>query len=417
MRPVGLYGGERSKLVIVTHEYPPFAGGIATYCRELAAAAAARGIPTEIIAPHYDEGDDDVDGTVPVRRLLSHHRLSPLAVASTLSALRRRAGTAFLHAADIRSTILVYLATRGTAHPAYAATVHGSDASKLDGGSIGVRLARRAYAGAATVFANSEATKGIFQRNMPAAVAVRTTYLGLNADWLRPAEPAFRSPSLNDFTASGTIVSTVGRVEPRKGQLNAIRALALLRTAGSDDVRYVVAGPIVDADYAAQLVDAANALEVPMLLAGKLDQADVRRIYAISRCHVLPAIVDHGRIEGFGLSLLEAAAQGCPSVASRLGGIPEALVDGVTGILCAEGDIADLSRAIAAITDDPALRARLAAHAVANAQSFTWDRCARDSYGDIFGVHWHEEVDARSDHERDERQRLARLEETVDQAG
>jgi phosphatidylinositol alpha-1,6-mannosyltransferase len=311
--------------------------------------------------------------------------------------------------------MLVYLATRGMAHSKYVATVHGSDAGKLGSRSVGAALARRAYVGATKVFANSQATKEIFQRNMADSVEVQVTYLGLNREWMRRPEASFRSSQLAAFVAAGTVISTVGRVEPRKGQLNAIRALSLLRAAGHDELRYVIAGPIIDDSYVGQLVDAANALKVPTLIAGKIDREDVRRLYAVSRCHVLAAVNDNGRIEGFGLSLLEAAAQGCASVASRIGGIPEAVIDGTTGLLCAEGDITTLTDALRAIVERPVLRMRLSAQAIAHAQSFTWDRCARDSYSGIFCTDWQQDVDPRSSHQRYERQRLAGLEQTIDQ--
>jgi L-malate glycosyltransferase len=58
--------------------------------------------------------------------------------------------------------------------------------------------------------------------------------------------------------------------------------------------------------------------------------------------------------ESFCLSILEAMCFGCPSVATRVGGIPEVVEEGVTGVLVAPGDAAALARAVENLIADPA---------------------------------------------------------------
>ncbi len=67
--------------------------------------------------------------------------------------------------------------------------------------------------------------------------------------------------------------------------------------------------------------------------------------------------------ESFCLSILEAMAFGCPSVATRVGGIPEVVADGETGVLVPLGDNAGLARAIDELVANPARRAALGAAA------------------------------------------------------
>jgi glycosyltransferase involved in cell wall biosynthesis len=87
------------------------------------------------------------------------------------------------------------------------------------------------------------------------------------------------------------------------------------------------------------------------------------------------------RVEGFGQAFLEAGAQRVPSVASRIGGIPEAVIDGVTGLLVDALDAAGLADAIARLLADPALAARLGAAAELRARQMSFDRCMRLTYG------------------------------------
>ena len=76
---------------------------------------------------------------------------------------------------------------------------------------------------------------------------------------------------------------------------------------------------------------------------------------AVSDIFILPSVVR----ESFGIVLLEAMAAQKPVIASRLGGIPEIVDDGVTGILVTPGDEKELSRAIASLLADPLLRNKM----------------------------------------------------------
>ena len=64
-------------------------------------------------------------------------------------------------------------------------------------------------------------------------------------------------------------------------------------------------------------------------------------------------------MEGLGVSLLQASAARVPIIASRAGGMPEAVRDGINGLLIAPGDIAALAAAMNRLLDDAALRTRM----------------------------------------------------------
>jgi glycosyltransferase involved in cell wall biosynthesis len=63
--------------------------------------------------------------------------------------------------------------------------------------------------------------------------------------------------------------------------------------------------------------------------------------------------------ESFCLSILEGMCFGCPSVATRVGGIPEVVDDGVSGLLVAPRDVDGLARAVERLIGDPAARAAM----------------------------------------------------------
>ena len=81
--------------------------------------------------------------------------------------------------------------------------------------------------------------------------------------------------------------------------------------------------------------------------------------------------------EGWGISNLEAAACGTPTVASDSPGLRDSVLDGRTGFLVPHGDVAALAERLAALLGDLSLSLRLGGQARAFAEDFTWDDAAR----------------------------------------
>ena len=81
--------------------------------------------------------------------------------------------------------------------------------------------------------------------------------------------------------------------------------------------------------------------------------------------------------EGWCLTVMEAATCGTPSAALRVGGLPESIVDGETGLLADDGP--GLTAAVQRLVADDDLRSRMGASARSRAHGFTWERTARES--------------------------------------
>ena len=112
-----------------------------------------------------------------------------------------------------------------------------------------------------------------------------------------------------------------------------------------------------------------------IIFTGKLSPEDLANEYRTANVFTLPAIVDSkGDTEGLGVVLIEAMELGLPIVASNVGGIPDVVIDGESGILVPEKDPVALADAFKRLEADPALIEKLLAGARKRIdECFTWD--------------------------------------------
>ena len=141
---------------------------------------------------------------------------------------------------------------------------------------------------------------------------------------------------------------TVGRLQAPKDAITLVRALAAVHGSPFETV---VVGDGPDRPAVEEEVRRLG-LERAVELVGERD--DVPELLATADLFVLSS-----RSEGLPLSILEAMAAGLPVVASRVGGIPEVVVDGETGLLVPPGDPQRLADAVERLLADPSLRRRL----------------------------------------------------------
>jgi len=107
----------------------------------------------------------------------------------------------------------------------------------------------------------------------------------------------------------------------------------------------------------------------------KVPDAELHRAFLTSDMLVLPSIVDaRGDTEGLGVVLLDAMSYGIPAIASRVGGIPDIIEDGVSGVLVPPADPEALATAIERLARDPAYARRLADAGRERLRThFSWD--------------------------------------------
>jgi len=152
-----------------------------------------------------------------------------------------------------------------------------------------------------------------------------------------------------------SIVLYAGKLSPGKGTPVLLAALPAIREAVRG-ARFVFAGK---GELAVPSAPDVHAL-------GSIPQRDLFALYAAAEIVVVPSVWP----EPLSRVLLEAMRLGRPVVATRVGGTPEAVADGVTGVLVERGDAEALARAIAGLLLDPARRAAMGEAGRARAAEF-----------------------------------------------
>jgi glycosyltransferase involved in cell wall biosynthesis len=162
----------------------------------------------------------------------------------------------------------------------------------------------------------------------------------------------------------------LGRLKRYKRVDLVLEAVAALAREGLD-VELVVAGEGEELEplraHASRL-----GIEGRVRLLGFVDERLKLELLRRAWVHVLTSTK-----EGWGLSNLEAAACGTPSVASDSPGLRESVLDGETGFLVPHGDMAALTAALGTLLRDRDLRARMGRRARTFAEGFGWDAAAR----------------------------------------
>jgi phosphatidylinositol alpha-1,6-mannosyltransferase len=178
------------------------------------------------------------------------------------------------------------------------------------------------------------------------------------------------------------LLLSVGRLIARKGLLEFVQNALPDIVRHTQDVCLVVLG-----DEAPELLQGNSSglgerirqcattlgLARNLRFIGPQDDATLASAYAAADVHVFPVRDTPGDVEGFGMVAVEAAAYGLPTVAFAVGGVPDAVADGVSGDLVEPGNYSEMARRIVARLSDTTGRTQSGLKAREFARRFTWD--------------------------------------------
>ncbi|HET8621275.1 MAG TPA: glycosyltransferase family 4 protein [Acidimicrobiales bacterium] len=351
--------------LLVTNDFPPKVGGIQSYLWEL----WRRLDPATfvVLTTPYD-GADAWDADQPFRVVRTAEKVlwpTPSLV-HRIDALASEVGAGLV---VLDPALPLGLVGRRLARP-YGLVLHGAEVT-VPGRLPGSRaLVGRVLRGASEVIAAGGYPAAEAERPAGRELPVTQVPPGVDPVRFRPLDPEQRAKAraLFDLPADGRVVVSLSRLVPRKGMDVLVEAAARL-APGRPDLVVAIGGSGRDRARLDRLVAATGA---PVRMLGRVPEADLADLYG---CADVYAMLCRNRWagleqEGFGIVFLEAAACGVPQVAGDSGGAAEAVVDGATGMVVEDpGDPEAVARALAALLDDPGLRADMGAEARRRAES------------------------------------------------
>ncbi len=188
-----------------------------------------------------------------------------------------------------------------------------------------------------------------------------------------------------DFSAAIPLIVAVGRLIPKKGFPDLIRACRLLAESGTRFVCEIFGDGPLERELRLQIEEAG--LQERVRLVGAQPQQEIRKRLARANVFVLPSVRDRdGGMDNLPTVIMEAMASGLPVVSTAIGGIPEMVLDNQTGFLVTPGDVLALASAIEKLVNDRPLARRLGLAGYQRAeQLFDIEKNARDLYALITG--------------------------------
>ncbi len=381
---------------IITKEYPPeIYGGAGVHATELV-KALRESIDVEVRAfgAERDEPSTTSYG-VPVELSAANGALQTLG--TDLEIVTDVAGADVVHSHTWYANFAGHLASLLHGIP-HVVTAHSLEplrpwkAEQLGGGyAVSSYIEKTAYEGAAAVIAVSDGMRTDILRSYPSLdpEKVRVIYNGIDVDAWHPVEDPELLASLGVDAGKPSVVF-VGRITRQKGLPYFLRAAALL----PPDVQVILCAgapdtPQIMAEVEGLVRDLQGTREGVVWIDRMLARRELCTILTAATTFVCPSVY-----EPLGIVNLEAMACGAAVVGTATGGIPEVVVDGVTGRLVPidqvqdgtgtpvdpEQYVADLARVLTEVVSDPAQAAAYgAAGRERAAQDFSWGRIAEQT--------------------------------------
>jgi phosphatidyl-myo-inositol dimannoside synthase len=375
--------------LLLTSNFPPLHDGIASWMSQL---ARHYGDDAMLVSLGSEPGQIASDARqsvridrMPIPRARLRNVPGIIAWARRAAILARENDVTFTWCGNLKPPSYVAWTLHARMGIPYGVILHGTELLQMRRHGSGFRkrvVARTLLGSAAVIVTNSEWTRTMtlqlfddLKIRMPPDRVVAVP-LGADLDRFHAGVDTAKVRAKYGLNG-GRWMLTVGRLVEHKGQDQALRALALLRDS-EPDLRYAVAGSGV---YGVQLRALASELGVEdrVNFLGHVEDDELPALYNVAELYVGASRVAVDHVEGFGISLVEAAATSLPVIAGREGGMPEAVVDGATGLLADPYDPVSLAQAIRSLLDAPAYAAQLGAEGRRVAESrYSWQRVARD---------------------------------------
>ena len=351
------------QLLMTTWNYPPKLGGMEVMIARIV-ADLRRHMRVQVLGPYDPLQPDEPDTIRAGRGGLAWFMLSAIFTGWRL--LRREPIDLLMGGSALMAPVMFALSWLGK-RP-FIVIVHGLDLVYEH--PLYQFMLRRLLPRADYVIANSENTRRLAEQLGVSKANIQVIPPGVSLPKAMPPKRIARFCAERQLTQRRIILS-VGRLAARKGIAEFVTASMPGIVSEAPEALFLIAGENptdslahkADVKEAVKKAVAEQGLERYVRLLGRVDDATLRALYQCCDLFILPALDVPGDIEGFGIVLTEAAAAGKPVVATRVGGITDAVADGETGKLVACGDWDGLKTAVVDLLGDEAKKRQMGSNA------------------------------------------------------
>jgi len=366
--------------LLITMDFPPREGGLQTWAFELARHLHLLGGPITVLARRPTAANRAFDRRLsfPVQRMGGHDwdHYGHFYVAYYLLKFLALRGSKPLVYATHWKTGLVPAMLGSLIGMKVLIGAHGLEILK-EKGILRRWLIRQAFRQAHRGIAvSSFARQALIRLGVPKEKLARIPN-GVDVERFRPGE---RSSTLisRHHLQDRKVILTLARLVPRKGQDQVIRALPMVLRKVPEAI-YLVAGKGGDESRLRALADSLG-LGARVIFCGYVPADEVVDYYRLADVYIMASreIEETGDVEGFGISFLEAGACRVPVIGGRSGGVSDAVIDGVTGLLVDPSNPDRIAEAIIRVLTNEEYAEQLASAARRRiVENLQWEHMAR----------------------------------------
>lgn len=176
-----------------------------------------------------------------------------------------------------------------------------------------------------------------------------------------------------DCSKTSRNILSVGSITQRKGHLQMIKAFSIAAQE-LQDIKLIICGVLSDSHYYQQLLNLIDTLPCKDMISLKTDVSKEELYDLYNQAHIFAL---HSQEESQGIVFAEAMASGLPIIATRVGGIPDVVISGETGLLSGFDDIPSFASSIIDLMQSKEKWEIMSTNCKSAARSYSWLNVAK----------------------------------------
>jgi phosphatidylinositol alpha-1,6-mannosyltransferase len=355
-------------LVISTQNFPPEIGGIGNLMYDLCQSLSAHEEQIVVFADHKKGFDIKNFDRAQAYRIYRSSGLKPLRRRLKARAIHRlvKYNTALksnLIADSWKS--LEHIQTKMFSR--VVCLVHGTEIPPSKSGKKAGRI-KASLSKADFIIANSNYTADIVSPFIDDEAKLRTIHPGI---MVPQRDREMERQVATRLASNSPILITVARLEMRKGQQQVLKIMPEL-LMHYPELLYVIVGTGTEKDLLQETISQLG-ISKHVLFTGSLTGTEKNAYLANCDLHIMPGSIVGQDVEGFGMAYIEAGYFSVPSIASRAGGAPEAVLHNKTGLISEVDDSEQLLDNVIKLLQNNELRNTMGENASLWSRQLLWE--------------------------------------------